>query len=291
MPHDLPAAARAWYDAGTTLDVDGRTVFVHESGEGEVPLVVIHGFPGSSYDWAGVVPLLPGRVIALDLPGYGFSDKSATASYSLFAQADVVEVVLAQLGADRCDVLAHDMGDTVTAELAHRANAGTLGFAIGEIILTNGSIFIDLAQLTRGQRLTLRLPGRALPFAMPGAVLRRSLAESFTSTAPAPADAIDGLIAMIRYGGGDRLMPKLIRYITERRQHQERWTAGLVDFAGPLTLVWGEEDPIAVLPMTTRMAALRPSTVVVPLAGIGHWPSLEAPAKLAEAVVSARQKP
>lgn len=284
MPDDLPAAALAWRDAGFFLAVAGRDVFVHDTGEGDVPLVLVHGFPGSSYDWAPLVPLLAGRVIALDLPGYGFSDKSPSASYSLFDQADVVEAVLRELGVDRCDVLAHDMGDTVTAELAHRANAGSLGFGIGRITLTNGSIFIDQAQLTRGQRLTLRLPGRALPFSMPAAVLRRSLLESFTRTAPAPAGAVDGLIAMIRYGGGDRLVPKLIRYITERRQHQDRWTAGLVDFAGPLTLVWGEEDPIAVLAMTARMAALRPGTVVVPLAGVGHWPSLEAPELLAAAV-------
>jgi len=291
MPLPLPAGAQAWYDAGSTLSVDGRHVFVHDSGESNLPLVLIHGFPGSSYDWAPLHRLLEGRVVALDLPGYGFSDKSPTASYSLFHQADVVESVLRRIGVDRCAILAHDMGDTVTAELAHRANTGTLGFSIDQIILTNGSIFIDQAQLTRGQRLTLRLPGRALPFSMPEVVLRRSLAESFTLTAPAPTGAVNDLVALIRYGDGDRLMPKLIRYISERRQHQGRWTAGLVDFAGPLTLVWGEEDPIAVLPMTERMRSLRPSTTVVPLPGVGHWPSLEAPDRLAAAVNEARRNP
>ncbi|RZI87887.1 MAG: alpha/beta fold hydrolase, partial [Microbacterium sp.] len=80
-----------WRASGRTVRIDGRDLFVHDSGQGDVPVVVIHGFPGSSYDWAGVVGLLPGRVIAFDLPGYGFSDKSPTASYSLFSQADVVE--------------------------------------------------------------------------------------------------------------------------------------------------------------------------------------------------------
>ena len=282
----LPDAVAAWHAHGRLHVVGGRDVFVHDSGTGDVPVVVIHGFPGSSYDWSSVVGLLPGRVIALDLPGYGFSDKSPRVSYSLFDQADVVEALLADLGVDRCVIVAHDMGDTVTAELAHRANAGILGFAIDQIVLTNGSIFIDLARLTRGQRLTLRLPDRRSAFAMPTFVLRKSLGESFARTAPAPPGAVDDLIALIREGGGDRLMPRLIRYIEERRVHQERWTAGFVDFAGPLTLIWGEEDPIAVLAMTERMTELRPSTRVVTLPGVGHWPSIEVPEHLAVEIVT-----
>ncbi|AXT83942.1 alpha/beta hydrolase [Aeromicrobium sp. A1-2] len=276
-----------WRDGGRRVDVIGRSVFVHESGVSEIPIVLIHGFPGSSHDWAGLVPHLRGRLIAMDLPGYGFSDKSAAASYSLFEQADVVEALLAALGVERCIIVAHDMGDTVTAELAARANAGRLGFAIDQIVLTNGSIFIDLARLTRGQRLTLRLPGRALPFPMPGPVLRRSLMESFTATAPPPSGAIEDLVAMIRHGRGDRLLPRLIRYIQERRVHQPAWTAGLVDFAGPLTLIWGEEDPIAVPAMTRRLVSLRPSTSLVMLPGVGHWPAIEAPEELGAQVRAA----
>ncbi|MGA8986743.1 alpha/beta fold hydrolase [Aeromicrobium sp.] len=287
----LSPSLSAWRDGGRRVDLAGRSVFVHESGTGEVPIVLIHGFPGSSHDWARIVPHLPGRIVAMDLPGYGFSDKSTGASYSLFDQADVVERLVAELGMRRCVIVAHDMGDTVTAELAARANAGRLGFAIDRVILTNGSIFIDLAQLTRGQRLALRLPGRALPFPMPGLVLRRSLLESFTTSAPPPRGAIDDLIAMIRHGRGDRLLPRLIRYIEERRAHQAEWTAGLVDFSGPLTLIWGEEDPIAVLAMTRRLVSLRPSTTLVTLPGVGHWPAIEAPVVFAAQVVAALADP
>ncbi|MEO6470239.1 MAG: alpha/beta hydrolase [Aeromicrobium sp.] len=281
MPSPLPEPLREWVDGGRMITVGRREVFVRDSGTGAVPIVLIHGFPGSSYDWASVIPELPGRVITFDLPGYGFSDKSPDSSYSLFDQADIVEGLLSELGVDRCVIVAHDMGDTVTAELASRSNAGTLGFDIQQILLTNGSIFIDLAQLTRGQRLTLRMPARVSPFSLPPVILRRSLMESFTRSAPPPAGAIDALVAVIRYNRGDRLMPVLIRYIEERRVHQAHWTAAFVDFPGPLTLVWGEEDPIAVLAMTERMKSLRPSASVITLAGIGHWVSIEAPQRLA----------
>jgi pimeloyl-ACP methyl ester carboxylesterase len=262
---------------------DGREINVRREGPtSDVPLVVLHGFPGSSADWRSVAPLLPREVITFDFPGYGRSSKDPHDSYSLFTQATVVEELLAKLGVSRCVLIAHDMGDTVAAELAARHNARTLSFAVEQIILTNGSIFIDLAQLTRGQRLTLKLPNRPSSFRLPTFVMRRSLKESFTKDCPPPPGAIDVLIAEIRHDGGDRLMPVLIRYIEERRQHQERWTAGLVEYAGPLTLIWGERDPIAVLPMTERLAGLRPATTVITMPGVGHWPSIEAPAVLAE---------
>lgn len=254
---------------------------------GSTPVVVLHGFPGSARDWEQVVPLLTGReVVTFDLPGYGSDEKDPRRSYSLFDQATYVEELLAARGITSCFLLAHDMGDTVAAELAARQNARTLGFHIDGIILTNGSIFVDMAKLTRGQRLTLGLPARRLPFRMPTSVLRRSLAESFTAEAPPPPGAIDALVEEIRRNQGDRLMPVLIRYVEERREHQDHWTAGLVDFEGHLALIWGELDPIAVLPMAHHLVDLRPGTPLVTFPDVGHWPSLEAPAELAAAVNS-----
>lgn len=267
-----------------------REVFVSDTGGtrgGGVPIVLVHGFPGSSHDWADVVPLLAAhrRVIAFDLPGYGASDKTPTASYSLFRQADVVEALLRDLGVDTCVLVAHDMGDTVTAELLARRRHGRLGFEVEHVVLTNGSIFIDQAVLTRGQRLTLRLPARALPVSLPTAILRRSLEESFATGAPAPSGAVDALIASNRHLRGDRLLPVLIRYIEERRRHQERWTEALVAYDGPLTLLWGEQDPIAVVAMAHRLAELRPATTVRTFPDLGHWPSIEAPEVLAAAIL------
>lgn len=290
MVAELSPSARAWQAGGRTVSVLGRSVFVRAEGEpvpGRSPLVLIHGFPGSSLDWSLVAPLLPGQVISFDLPGYGFSSKDAAESYSLFTQADVVEALLAKLNLHHAAVIAHDMGDTVAAELAARANEGTLGFALDQIVLTNGSIFIDMAQLTRGQRLTLRMPNRRSLVPMPTWLLRRSLGESFATTAQAPDGVIEELIGMLRLNGGDRLLPILIRYLRERQQHQPRWTSGFVDYEGPLTAIWGTEDPIAVLAMTDRLRELRPDTSVVALDGVGHWPSWEAPERLAGAILTA----
>lgn len=292
MSAALPPAVRAWRERGTAVVVDGQELFVVDSGDPagrgpRTPVVIVHGFPGSSFDFAGVVAALSEhrRVIAFDLLGYGLSAKPGSGRYSLFAQADRVETLLAELGVGCCALVGHDMGDTVVAELLHRHNAGRLGFDVERTILTNGSIFIDLAQLTRGQRLALRLPDRRLPLPVPDPIVRRSLRESFVDAAPPPIGALDAMVALIQREGGGRLLPRQIRYIEERRAHQATWTAALVEFSGPLTAIWGGLDPIAITAMPQRLHRLRPATEVVLWPDVGHWPSVEVPERLAEAIV------
>ncbi|MFC7450709.1 alpha/beta fold hydrolase [Rhodococcus daqingensis] len=280
-------ALNAWERRGLHLEVGGNRIFVVEVGSGPgAPLVIVHGFPGSSHDFAQVAERLGSgrRVVLLDLLGFGLSDKPTAARYSLFEQADLVEAVLGRMGIARCVLIAHDMGDTVVAELLYRHNLGILGFVPEQVILTNGSIFIDLAHLTSGQRAMLRLPARALPFTPPRWLLARAIDRSFSPRAPAPAGAIDALIEAIERDGGGRLLPRQNRYILERRAHQSRWTAGLVEYREPLALLWGECDPIATPDMPARLLELRPATAVTVLPDVGHWPQLEAPERLVELI-------
>jgi pimeloyl-ACP methyl ester carboxylesterase len=277
----LGARVRAWERAGRYETHGGERVFVAEVPGAGLPVVVVHGYPGSSFDWAGVLPHLGTRALAMDLLGFGLSDKPTGARYSLFDQADLVEAVLARAGITECLLVGHDMGTTVVAELLARSNAGRGAFAVPQVVLTNGSIFVDLARLTRGQRLALRLGGRATPFRLPPAFVRRSLRESI-----APGTAVDGpaladLVALIRHRRGDRLLSRQIVYVQERRRHQDRWTSALVDFPGRLSALWGVRDPVAVVAMPRRLVQLRPATDVVLLDDVGHWPSIEAPDRIA----------
>src|SRR5579863_157382 len=104
-----PADLRA---LGTMHRLMGHDVFVADfepSVSDEVePLLVIHGYPSSSFDFAAVVPRLAERrrVVLVDLLGYGFSDKPNIA-YTMALQADVVVALTASLGIDRMAMLTH----------------------------------------------------------------------------------------------------------------------------------------------------------------------------------------
>ncbi|WP_186763338.1 alpha/beta fold hydrolase [Lentzea tibetensis] len=266
----------SWQAAGRHLTIGGRRIFVVDRGTG-APVVFVHGFPGSSYDWRSVLP--PGRrVIALDLLGFGLSDKPSSDRYSLVSQADLVWSVLKELGVGSCTLVGHDIGDTVIAELLHRS------FPADRVVLLNGSIFSDLVSLSLGQKLLLALPDRRLPVGVPGPVLRASLRATFAM--PPTAALIAEMESLIRLQRGDRLLTRQIRYVLERRRNQLTWTRALLDYPGRLDLLWGERDPIAVPAMAHRLRSLRPETSVTLWSDVGHWPALEAPERVLAALAS-----
>jgi len=282
----LPRSVREWAQGGEFVVVEGERIFTRQLGDHGPTVVLLHGFPGSSHDWREVAGELAGqhRVVTMDLLGFGLSDKPAGARYSLYDQAELVERILVELGIVECVLVSHDMGDTVAAELLHRHTAGRSGLDIRQAIITNGSIFIDMAELTRGQRLLLALPDRRLPVRPPRWLLRRSLLDSFAPECRPTGEELDAMVALIRRGGGDRLLARQSRYLHERTRHQQRWTAALVDFPGPLAALWGQRDPIALPTMVDRLVRLRPDTTVIWWPDVSHWPSIEAPRLLADAI-------
>ena len=120
-------------------------------------------------------------------------------------------------------IVAHDVGDTVAAELLHRHREGVLSFDVAGCVLTNGSIFIDLVQLSAGQEALLALPDEPLAESLGPELLRAGLAATFPPGLP-DDDELDAIVALVEHNGGDLLLPRLIRYIEERRRNQPRWT-------------------------------------------------------------------
>lgn len=273
-----------WEGRGRYVRVGDRPIFVWESGEGP-PLLALHGFPASSYDWRLFAELTTGhRLVAMDFAGFGLSDKAADGSYSLFTQADIVEAVAADCGIESCDLIAHDMGDSVAAELLARHSENKSSLTIGKAVLTNGSIFIDMAQLTSGQRLFLKLPPRRLRVALPVRLFRRQIRSLFSAEHPLDEDELEIMEELLRHNGGINLVPLTIRYIEERRQHSSRWVNALTEFDGPLALIWGRQDPVAIVSMVDRLVSLRPDVQAIVWDDVGHWPQLEVPDRLASEV-------
>jgi pimeloyl-ACP methyl ester carboxylesterase len=95
---------------------------------GATPLTLLHGFPTSSLDWAGMFDRLSPerRLLALDFLGFGNSDKPKPHRYSLLEQADAVEAAWKHLGYERTALVAHDYGVSVAQELLARRDDGDL---------------------------------------------------------------------------------------------------------------------------------------------------------------------
>ncbi len=105
-----------------------------------------------------------------------------------------------------------------------------------------------------------------------------ALAATFSPQTVVDQGELDAAWQQVARDGGNRLLPRTIRYIEERRRNQDRYTGGIERHPSPLTVVWGRDDPIAVVEMVDRLLRLaRPEATIRILEGVGHYLTLEAP--------------
>jgi pimeloyl-ACP methyl ester carboxylesterase len=282
---------RDWEQLGTRLKIDGHEIWMLDlpavDDRGDDPVLALHGFPSCSFDWRHVLDALRAhrRVVALDFLGFGLSAKPDL-RYSMRLQADMVEGVAHRAGLTSVALLTHDMGDTVGGELLARSLEGTLQFGITRRVLTNGSIYIDMAHLTNGQQLLLSLPDEPTDLGVADGV-KAGRAGTFSDKSRVDDDELDAQWLLAERNGGNRMLPRTIRYIEDRRAEERRFTGAIETHPSPVTVVWGADDPIAILAMTDTLKQARPDASITILDDVGHYPMIESPTRFAEAVTAA----
>jgi pimeloyl-ACP methyl ester carboxylesterase len=283
-----------WRDTGLRYDFSGHSIFHQRHGDGATALLLIHGFPTASWDFEAVWPALCKQfdhVLAPDLLGFGYSDKPARHRYSLIEQADLCEALLKNYCVDNVHILAHDYGVSVAQELlARHEGRDPGGRRLCSITFLNGGLFPEVHRPRLVQRL-LRSPfGPLVARSISERRFGRSLSRVFgPRTQPSPIELHD-YYALISTHNGQRVMPRLIRYLDERREHRERWVGAMVATRVPLRLIDGTSDPVSGAAMVARYAELIPDPDVVPLEGIGHYPHVEAPDRTLKAFAEFHRK-
>jgi abhydrolase domain-containing protein 6 len=109
---------------GKTAMINGVEVFYRESGDkNKQPLLFIHGFLGSSYDWIDLIKYYDDNyyVVAIDLPGFGNSEKSLTYNYARENQANTVIGLINYLNINDVTLVGHSMGGLVSLITADKA--------------------------------------------------------------------------------------------------------------------------------------------------------------------------
>jgi pimeloyl-ACP methyl ester carboxylesterase len=279
-----------WWEDGESvvLELGGRerTVFIRRLGSGP-QMTLLHGFPSSSHDWAKVVPLLAQSrsLLLLDFLGFGASDKPTDHSYSLLEQADLLEALWSREQVDSTSLVAHDYAVSVAQELLARHHEGSLGVKLDAVHLLNGGLYPDLH---RPQPLQLALldpeQGPTISAMVNGELFVAGLAPTFAEGFDAAADSADIWSATSR-DGGERISHLLIRYITDRERDGERWTTALERTEVPLSFIWGMLDPVSGAHMAERIRERLPQAPFVALQDVAHWPPLEAPERVAAALL------
>jgi len=291
--------ARQWLAAGGHFDwVPSQPlrhggslgIFHAEFGDPEAPLLaLVHGFPTSSLDWFDIVGPLAAdhRVVVLDLPGFGFSDKPKGERYTLSRDAELVGYYLTEiLGAHSGAVVAHDRGDSVALGFANRCADGQTGFEVTDLVLSNGNIFLPLSSLNALQYALLDpATGPVTAAALTPGVLAAGMGQSTFTPPRGPDDPeIIALADSFSYNDGIAVMHDTIQYLVERSHNEQQWLDALAANPVKTTLIWGLQDTIAPL----RVAAYVWNTCLSTKAGdnefwllprANHYPQNDQPAE------------
>lgn len=237
------------------------------------PVVLIHGSGGAIDWWDELAPLLNEqgrRVIAIDMLGYGGSDKPAS-GYSIESQAGLIAQVLARLDVEQAAVVGHSLGGRVATALAEGSPDLVAGLAI--IDTAPDSSFGGLGGTADAAQLPVL--GPALWRITPDFMIRRSLEKAFAPGFEVPDKFVDDVRAMT-YPAYRDSADESDAYVEEKPLDQR-----LEELELPLLVVFGGQDQIYDARESLSAYAAVPGVATVLISEAGHSPNVETPRKTA----------
>lgn len=281
--------AEEWKNKGEFVTVFGRTLFVIDTSVNlevtklkKETLVLLHGYPTSSYDYYKVLPQLSEkyRVIIHDHLGYGFSDKPLDYSYSLIEQADVALQLWKQLGLEEVTLLAHDYGTSVCTEILARHNKQQIDLQINNLVLCNGSVHIELSQLRTIQKLLKnKYTGKWVAKLTNYSIFSKNLRNVYFDKTQATEQEMVAIWKQLENNNGRAVIHFLSSYMVERYTFWHRWIGALKETTIPTKIIWAKNDPVAVSAIAELLATEIPNNKLDWIENCGHFPMLESPDK------------
>jgi len=281
-----------WKSKGKFIQVNNNRLFVIDTNNGintsQKSMVILHGYPTSSFDYYKVLPELSKnyRVILHDHLGFGFSDKPKDVNYSLVTQADIALELWRQLGLKKIFLFAHDYGTSVATEIIARYNANELDIEIEQLILTNGSIHIELSQLRTIQKLLKhKFLGKYVAKLTNFLIFKKNMKNIYFDTSKVTDNELKEMWKLIELNGGRKVIHKLTQYINERYLHWNRWIGALKETQISTKIIWAKNDPIAVPAIAKLLAKEIPNNTMYWIENTGHFLMLENPKELLELIL------
>jgi pimeloyl-ACP methyl ester carboxylesterase len=261
-------------------------LYIQESGtlKGE-DVILVPGLGGWSGVWQPTADALVDagyRVIAIDLPPFGFSQRPKLAYYDRQSQAERIIGALDALGIDSTIIVAHSTGGAAAMEAALMAPKRVRALVLIDAML-------DIAYDRRGRR----YPSFVVDEILSRVSLRDGLVATFITNPLFNEDILRKLVRdpatitkewLKRYRQPLTLkstttaigewLPHLILLTRESRSENPD---AYLKMRTPVHVIWGDSDPIAPYAQGRQFVAMLPGTVLKTMHGVGHLPHVEAP--------------
>jgi pimeloyl-ACP methyl ester carboxylesterase len=258
----MPASA-----SGQRMTVaSSRRMYVEARGAGPLtPVLFVHGFASNRETWTTIEPTLRAqrRTVAVDLPGFGLSDRFE-GDYSPEALADDLASVLTQLNIAQCDIVAHSWGSSVTLAFALRHPA-----RVRRLVLIGAWVFEE--QIPPFFRWA-REPG--VGEGLFGLFYAERLDDraglGFAAGTEVSQQTVDSIERSLERPGTVRAALAAVRgqYFVHLEQQYHRVTASTL-------VVYGDEDRVALPRYGARLANELPAGRYVSVPRAGHFPMFE----------------
>lgn len=283
MMQPAPISFEKWTKCGKYFEWRNHHVFYQRGGEGE-PLLMIHGFPTSSWDWCWISAAFVKRfhMVLPDLLDYGLSLNARRAPCSIMDQADMLEALMKHRSIEATHILAHDVGDTVVQELLARQNESTLSFKIKSVVFLNGGMIPELHRPRKAQTLLAGPFGPLVSRITPAKKMLAGFAEVFGKNTRPSGKLLEEFWPAIVGANGRGALARRIRYMAERREHANRWVGALQNAKLPMMLINGLADPVSGAHAADGFGKLVPKAKLARLPEIGHYPQVEVPETVIE---------
>lgn len=247
---------------GYTTSINGIEVFYRETGSLTDPtIVMIHGFLGSSYDYIDIIESIKSNyhVIAVDLVGFGLSEKSATFEYYKANQAEVVAALLQQKGISSYTLVGHSMGGEVALNLAY-----LYPLRVEQLIL------IDSAGLQTDRQ-------AAFPSSFYDGVFKNYYVQkAFLGSAYGDKSVVTEKMFDEMYYFNRQIPANIMQRYSQYNDSGDIG-AHLEEITTNALLIWGEKDSFIPLSYGEEMAARLPNAEISVIDGAGHLPFDEQP--------------
>ena len=257
------------------LTVKGIKLHYLEAGEKEVVLM-LHGFPTSAYLWRNIMPKIAKthRVIALDLPGYGKSEKPLSPSYSFNFYTDLLAEFLSKLNIQAVNLVVHDLGGPVGLHWATRNQP-----MVKRIVFMNTLVYPNFSWAVVIFTLALKTPfvkdwvtsANGIAWAMRFGVQNKTrIADELAANYQNPFIEKSARQALIK--SASNMSINAFKEIVEK----------LPTFTIPIRAIYGENDRILpkVADTMQRIKKDLPQTEITALPNCGHFLQEDEPEKI-----------
>ena len=286
MPHFGPtrlADSEDFIDADLLrIPVGPGSMHVERYGHGGAPILLVHGFATCSFLWREVGPILAiaGRTaFAIDLFGYGESDRPFDAQFGIAAQSEYLDRALTALRLSKATVVGVDLGAAIAMHLAFNRPE-----RVDRLVLVNPIAFesIPADDIKSMQRNTARYALQISRGVLGAAPLLRELLERSVSD---PSHMPDHLLAryMAPYVGQDGLNHFLGLARAVDDEDMAEIELGQIDC--PSLIVWGDQDGFVSPKLGDRVADTIPGGRLVRLPRCGRLVPEEASETLANMIL------